>query len=302
MKAIPPIAISPSSSSVAEPAADEVSWVSTGHAYALGDVVVRDTTHRKYQCKVTHTSAGVLPESDSLTWRDAGPTNKWAMFDLFSSTQTEMVGAPLVVEVAPGKRASSIGLVGLYGASVLIESLVSGSPIHSETINLLLRNTVTWRQYFYSAFRVREGLVRFNLPLSSVATIRVTIQPTAGYARCRAIVVGMDEDLGTIIDEPTSDQLSLSKVTRDEIEGTTTFTKRRTVPDNRYRVRAPAARLNRLRELRSDLDAAPALFSGVDDNEKSDFFDTLLVLGFPRKWSIAMKGGRVMSDIQLEEL
>jgi len=300
VKAIPPVTITPATSSVTEPATGETAWVS-GHAYAVGDKVIRTGTHRVYECLVAVTSA-TPPESDAANWRDAGPTNKWAMFDLFSSAKTEMVGAPLVVTVVPGVRVSSIGLLGLYGASVLIEVIVGGVVIHDDDINLLLRNTTTWRQYFYGQFRVRDGLVRFDLPLSTLATIRVTVRPTAGYARCRAIVLGMDEDLGTIIDEPTSDQLSLSKVTRDEIDGSTTFVKRRNVPQTAHRVRAPAARLDRLRELRDDLDATPALFSGVDDNEESNFFDTLLVLGFPRKWSISMRAQAVVSEIQLEEL
>jgi hypothetical protein len=303
MKVIPPIAIAPSSSTVSEPSTGEVVWVPSGQPYKAGDVVIRTATHRKYECLVDHTSVSTAPpESDAINWRDAGPTNKWAMFDLFSSAKTEVAGGPLVVEFAPGRRITSIGLLGMQGASARIEELVSGSPIYDETFNLLLRNTTTWRRYFYGQFRVRENLVRFDLPMSTAATVRVTIQPTAGFARCRAVVVGMDENLGTIIDEPTSDQLSLSKVVRDEIDGTTTFTKRRNVPLTSHRVRAPAGQLNRLRELRDDLDATPALFSGVDDNEDSHFFDTLLVLGFARKWSISMRGERVISELQLEEL
>lgn len=300
MKAIPPVAITPGASSVAEPAVGEAVWVS-GHAYQMGDKCIRVETHRVYECTVSITGT-VPPEADPDHWRDAGPTNKWAMFDMFSSAATEMTGAPLVVSVTPGRRVSSIGLLGLHGASVLIEVLVGGSPIHTDQINLLLRNTVSWRQYYYGEFRVRRGIVRFNLPLSALATIRITVQPTGGYARCTDIVLGMDEDLGTIIDEPTSDQLSLSKVKRDEIDGTTTFIKRRNVPQTAHRVRAPAARLNRLRELRDDLDASPALFSGADANEQSHFFDTLLVLGFARKWSIALRAQTVISEIQLEEL
>lgn len=300
MKVIPPIAITPSSSTVNEPGPGETIWV-TATPYVVGDVRIRTSTHRKYECLVAHTSA-IAPEADALNWRDAGPTNRHAMFDLQSSAQTVMAGAPLVVEVAPGRRVNAIGLRGLYGAAVRIEMHVGAALIHDETTNLLLRNTTTWMQYYFGTFRVRTGLVRFNLPMSSSATVKVTIQPTAGYARCAAIVLGMAEDLGTIVDQPSSDQLSLSKVNRDEIDGTATFVKRRTVPEASHRVRAPAARLNRLRELRQDLDAAPALFSGVDDRESSPFFDTLLVLGFARKWSISMKANAVMSDIQLEEI
>lgn len=301
MKVIPPIAIAPATSSVEEPASGETTWASGG-TYTAGAVRIRVETHRKYECLVDVAGSATPPESDAAHWKDVGPTAQRAMFDLFSSAKTEIAGEALVVTVAPGRRVSSIGLLGLHGASVLIEVIVGSTVIHSDPVNLLLRNTTTWLQYFYGQFRVRQGLVRFNLPLSSVATIRVTVQPTAGYARCGAIVLGMAEDLGTIIDEPTSDQLSLSKVTRDEIDGTTTFVKRRNVPQTSHRVRAPAGRLDRLRELRDDLDASPALFSGVDDNEQSNFFDTLLVLGFARKWSISMRAQAVVSELQLEEL
>ncbi len=299
MKGIPPIAITPASSSVNEPAAGETVW-NPATNYAVGVVCIVAAQHRKYERLVAGTTAA-SPESDPANWRDAGPTNKWAMFDLANSAQTEMTGAPLVVEVLPGQRVDAIGLLGLYGAEVLIEMEVGATVIHSETINLLLRNTTSWKLYYYGQFRVLDGLVRFNLPLSSGATVRITIQPNGGYARCGAIVLGMSEDLGTIIDEPVSDEFSLSKVTRDDFGGAS-LVKRRTVPQTSHRVRAPAARLNRLRELRADLDASIALFSGVDDREASPFFDTLLVLGFPRKWSIALKAQSVVSDLQLEEI
>lgn len=299
MKVIPPLAITPATSTVSEPATGETAWVS-GHAYSVGDIAIRTGAHRKYECLVAVTGT-TPPESDAANWRDAGPTNQWAMFDLTNSSQTEMAGAPLVVEITPGQRVNAIGLLGLHGASARIEMHVGVTSIHDETVNLLLRNTTTWMRYYYGQFRVLKALARFNLPLSSGATIKITIEPTAGYARCGAVVVGMAEDLGTIIDEPVSDQLSLSKVTRDDF-GIVSLTKRRSVPQNAHRVRAPATNLDRLIELRDDLDAMPALFSGVDDKESSPFFDALLVLGFARKWSIALRAQSVISELQLEEL
>lgn len=301
MKVIPPISISPFSSTINEPDTGEVAWMSGG-TYGVGDVRILTSTHRKYECTVAVTGSTVPPNQDNANWRDAGPTNKYAMFDIRNSAQTIAAGAALVVEIEPGRRINGIGLRNLYGSSVRIQMSVAGVPIHDDTINLLLRNTTTWTQYFYGQFRVLKALARFNLPMSTGARLKITIQPTAGFAKCGAIVVGMAEDLGTIIDEPSSGQLSLSKINRDEIDGTTSFVKRRTVSDNSHRVRAAAARLDRLRELREELDATPAFFSGVDDNEDSHFFETLLVLGFPRKWQISLRAQSVISDIQLEEI
>lgn len=303
MKIIPPLTITPAmltSTTVAEPSAAETAWVS-GTTYAVGDVRIRTATHRKYERLVA--GAGTTPpESDAANWRDAGPTDRWAMFDLERSSQSEQAGAALVVEITPGQRINAIGLVGLYGASVRIEMEVGATSIYDRTINLLLRSTTSWSRYYYGQFRVLSGLVRFDLPMSAGAVVRVTIEPTAGYARCGGVVIGMAEDLGTIIDQPVSDVQNYSKVTRDDF-GVATLVKRRNVPLLQHRVRAEAARLNRLRELRDDLDAVPALWSGADDREGSHFFDALLVLGIAHKWSIAMQGPlAVVSDLQLEEI
>lgn len=82
MIVIPPIPITSSvlaSSTVAEPSAGEVVWDATT-SYAVGDVVIRTTTHRKYECQIAGVDS-TIPENAPARWLDIGPTNKWAMFD-----------------------------------------------------------------------------------------------------------------------------------------------------------------------------------------------------------------------------
>lgn len=302
MKMIPPITITDAmvTTNVAEPDAGEVAWVS-GATYAIDDVRIRVATHRRYKCKVAGVSS-TAPEDDPLTWADDGPTNAWAMFDRERSSQTVKTGGAIVVTIEPGLRINSLGLVGLHGASVQAEMTVGATTIYDRTDNLLLRNTTSWSEYYYGAFKVRKALARFDLPMSAGAALTLTIQPTAGEARCGGVVIGMAEDLGTIIDAPVSDVNNFSKVTRDDF-GVATLVKRRNVPLLQHRVRAPAARLDRLRELRDEMDAVPCLWSGADDRESSHFFDTLLVLGIARKWSIGLQGPlAVVSDLQIEEI
>lgn len=303
MKAIPRIEITPAmlvSTTVAEPAPGETVWVSGG-TYGVGDLRILTSTHRVYECTVAVAGSAVSPDVDALHWRDAGPTLRWAMFDLERSSQTSYSGGNLVVKIAPGRRIDSIGLVGLQGASVQLQMHVGTTELYSRVINLLLRNTTSWRQYFFGTFKVLESIVRFDLPLSAGATITITIAPTGGVAKCGGVVIGMAEELGTIVDSPVSDVDNFSKVTRDEF-GVATLVKRRNVPRLQYRVRAPVGWLNRLRQLRDDLDAVPTLFSGADDRETSPFFETLLVLGIPKKWSIALRATSVESDLQIEEI
>lgn len=288
------------SSSVAEPDTSETAWVSGG-TYAVGDLRIRASTHRVYECTVAVTGSTTPPETDTAHWRDDGPTNKWAMVDLERSSQTVVAGGSIVAVFTPGKRVNAIGLVGLWGASVRVQMHVGGSPVYDTTTSLQLRYTTTWSQYFYGEFRTRSSMVLFDLPLSASGVITVTIEPTAGEAKCGGVVLGTAEDLGVIVDEPASDVNNFSKVTRDDF-GNATLIKRRNVPVLRHRVRADAARLDRLRALRDDLDAVPALFSGLDNRNTSVFFDTLLVLGIVKKWTIGLRAQAVVSDIELEEL
>lgn len=303
MKVIPPLTIAPAiltSSSVADLSAGEVAW-NAGTAYAAGQRAALTSARRVYERLVAGTTA-TSPDLDPINWRDAGPTNKWAMFDLERSSQTVSAGAPIVVQLTPGRRINAIGLVGLSGASVRIQEVAGAVTVYDKTINLLLRNSTTYSQYFFGSFRVQSAIVRFDLPMASGATITITIAPTAGEARCGGVVIGMAEDLGTIIDSPVSDVQNFSKVTRDDF-GVATLVKRRNVPLLQHRVRANAGRLDRLRALRDDLDAVPALWSGADDREASPFFDTLLLVGLAKKWSIALQGPlAVVSDLQLEEI
>lgn len=285
----------------AEPGSGETVW-NAATDYGVGAKAILTATHRVYERLAPGGVDPASPDSAPALWRDAGPTNRHAMFDLLRNSQTIVSGAALTVGVTPGKRANSIGLLGLYGSSVTVQQHNGATETFSRTINLLVRNTTTATQYCFGPFRVRKSLVIYDLPLISTAKVTITVQPYAGEARCGGVVLGSDDEMGEIIDVPVSDRLNFSKVTRDAFANAT-LVPRRGVPDNSHRLSAPAAKLNRLRELRDDLDAVPALYSGKDDENDSHFFDTLLVLGIYKKFTISMDGpDRVKVDLQLEEI
>lgn len=88
------------SSTVPEPDAGEVEWVS-GASHAAGDIRIRTETHRKYMAKEDHADATVPPEDDPARWKDVGATNRHAMFDERRTTQTVADGEITVV-LRPG--------------------------------------------------------------------------------------------------------------------------------------------------------------------------------------------------------
>lgn len=285
----------------AEPGTGETVWNAATN-YATGAKVISTDTHRMYERLAPGGVDSVAPGDAPDKWLNIGPTNRHAMFDLYRNSQTIVTGAALTVGVTPGKRASSLGLLGLHGSSVTVQQHDGATQTFTRTINLLVRNTTTATQYCFGPFRVRKSLVIYDLPLISTAKVTITVQPYAGEARCGGVVLGSEDYMGEIVDEPVSDRLNFSKVTRDAFANAT-LVPRRGVPDNSHRLSAPASILNRLRELRDDLDAVPALYSGKDDQNDSHFFDTLLILGIYKKFAISMSGpDRVKVDLQLEEI
>jgi hypothetical protein len=289
------------SSTSAEPGAGETAWNAATN-YATGDVVIRTGTHRKYERLAPGGVDATAPELAEDKWLDIGPTNKWAMFDLERNSQTVIAAGALVVEIAPGQRVDAIGLVGLQGASARVQMHIGATMVYdSGVISLSLRYTTTWSQYFFGAFRRRDSLLLTGLPLSTGAKVTVTIQPVDGEARCGGLVLGRAEAVGTIIDEPVSDVLNFSKTERDSL-GNLTLRPVPNVPVLQHRLYAPTAHLDRLRDLRERLNAVPALFSGVDANVQSHFFDTLLALAIVKRFSISMRAQRVLIELNLEAL
>lgn len=94
--------------------------------YALGETCSFD--HRCYESLVLQTAVNPLPvppETRTTSWIYVQPTNKWAMFDGDTNTQT-VLASPLTVTVAPGQRINTAGLTRM-GANTLILKATSVS-------------------------------------------------------------------------------------------------------------------------------------------------------------------------------
>lgn len=139
MKFIRPNAIDDTrlvSSSV--PEADFAPW-NAATAYALGDQVIRATTHRIYKRAVAGTTA-TAPENDLVNWAAAGPTNRWKMFDGKLSRITTAADSITVV-LAPG-RLNSLSLLGVDASTVSVTLEAGGETVYTATLDLDSGNSV----------------------------------------------------------------------------------------------------------------------------------------------------------------
>jgi hypothetical protein len=301
LRVIPPLEITSArltSSTVAEPDTGEALWVAAT-SYALDAVAIRATTHRKYQNLQAGIDAG-LPEDSPLRWLDIGPTNRFAMFDLLRNSQT--VGAsPLTVVLAPGKRITALALIGMEAQTVTVTMTVGAEVVYTATKNLYKRLTTTWTQYFFGEFRTQKNIALFDLPLFSGASIAITLASTTGTVKCGGCVIGSAVFIGEVQHDAESDELNFSKIDRTT-SGTAILQPRRSVPKTQQALFIGKELVNQARDVRSSLNAVPAVWSGLDDPDDG-YFDALLILGIYKQFTINLAHPETAKiNLTLEEI
>lgn len=282
----------------------ETLW-SSGTTYALGATVSGSNgrVYESLQAANTDNKLPVLPETATDWWIDIGPTNKWAMFDSSSNTQT-VWPSPLTVVFNPGMRVNTIGVTGLSAKSITItaNSAYGGGVVWGPTTtNLEIRSVNNALDYAFNAFLTQPSLVHFDIPAFSDIVFTVTISATSGNVKCGSIIVGTYVYLGDAQYGAKGDSLNFSTIERD-IYGSATLVPRRSVPKINVSLIAPAERVNSIRAARSALNAVPALWSGLDDGS-SKWFDMLLINGIYKAFEIdATSFSQATINLEIEEI
>lgn len=166
--------------SIAEPSAGETAWSGSSVAYAIGDIRIRATTHRKYKSAVAHTSAASpLPENDPTRWQDIGPTDRWAPFDFYTSTRASTVTS-LTYVLQPGYF-NAVVAYGLVGSqyTVTIKDAPGGATIYTRT-GSLSEDPAGWYEYLFGTLRPVDKLVLSGLPIRPAAELTLTITAASG--------------------------------------------------------------------------------------------------------------------------
>lgn len=274
----------------------ETAWASG--TFAVNDVRAVVATGRLYSCLVAG-SRTISPELDPANWLDVGSTLKMAMFDLYRNSQT--VGAsPHKVVVTPGKRMDSVALFGVDAQSALIEMKVGATVVYSTTKNLNKRVTASWRGYYFGEFSTAPSLLLTDLPPFSGATIEITLSSSTGTVKCGSVALGSAIFLGNI-SSGIGDDLNFSTILRDTYSNVTLIP-RRSVPKTNQTVLSSPNLINKLREVKKNTNAVPAVWCGVV-NASSPMFEMFLILGIWKTFSIDPNDKNfAKTTLELEEL
>ena len=187
------------------PEADYPVWNSTA-VYGLGDRCIKG--HRIYESQVplTATPQNKGKDPEDLTtqfgtivyWNDIDPTNRYAMFDGYVSTQSTATGSITVVLKAGA--CNMIYLDGLEGAKtvdVSIKDAPGGNVIFTYTGSLRGSRPSTYWQYWFNPFTSVKSKIITGIPPYSNMEITVTLTGTpASTVKCGVLGVGMVKALG----------------------------------------------------------------------------------------------------------
>lgn len=286
MRVVPPLTITDAmltASSAPEPGVGETAW-NAATAYTVGQQVYLASNHTRYERLIAGTTP-TSPALDPTNWFELGPTNRWAMFDLLRSSGT-VYASPLIVTLTPGQRLDAFAALGLIADSITVTVTSSGMVVYTSTTNLSTREVVNWYDYFFAPFTSRAGVALFDLPPITNAVVTITITRSPGSVTCGSLLIGSSIYLGRTLHNAVYEGLNFSKFTRDEF-GNSELIQRRTVPKVSFTLRCAKANVTKVTNVIELLNAVPALWSGIDDQD-SGYFEPLLILGIYKTLSVNM--------------
>lgn len=289
-------------------------WVEIGSnewsagTYSPGQKVHRTTLNKVFICLVSTAAAPSLaPENLSsggvFYWVEAGPSNRFAMFDYLRNTGTSAQEI-IHVRITPGQRITDIGFVGLHNvASIRVRADTSASDLDTDTNvaydvtkTLTQRETRSWFDYFFDKITYGASAIFEGIPLDTNIIVDIVI--TGSNLICGGCVLGYAEYIGTVQRGATNDAINFSGVTRDNF-GKATLVPRRSIPKTNQTLVIPATLVNTVRKVRDQLNATPALWVGLEDIEGQYYFESLLIMGFYKTFSITLDNP-IAANISLE--
>jgi uncharacterized Zn-binding protein involved in type VI secretion len=148
-------------------------------------VSVFETIHNVYESLVNTNLANYPPISVNQTtpkWLEYSATNKWMVFDGKVNSQMA-TPSPAVYVITPGAAFNSVVLLNLEATSVVI---ATDAPAYSQTVST-----------------GATDIVKMDLAGGAASVLTITINNTAGAAKCGEIIIGNSYSLGTMQPFPT---------------------------------------------------------------------------------------------------
>lgn len=193
----------------------------------------------------------------------------------------------------------------------LVDGNVGNSPaenaywtsVAGAVFDLNTRIVLDGYDYCFEPFSTREEKTILGVPPITDCIVTITLDATTAgdNVKLGSLVMGLNKYLGKLLQPTTNEGRSFSTVTRDAW-GNATAVKRRNIPKLSGPVLVPSARIDKVRRARVDLDATPALYTGLD--EDGDWNGMVTILGLQQKFNLrtSESSDNAILDFEAEEI
>lgn len=283
MMVIAPLAITPAmltSSTLAE--TEHAAWAS-GTTYAAG---ARCIKARHIWESAQGGNLNRDPEADDGTWwLDAGPTNRWAMFDGAVNTASAD-SADITVVLTPGAIVDSVACIAASGSAVRVQMHDGAASVYDQTQSLDSTPIDDWEGYFFADQVLAGELLFTGLPRYLSGVITVTVAEAASAAAIGALVLGRLHDLGGTEAGASAGITDYSRKEADDF-GATALVRRAYAKTSQQRLLLPTSDLRRVQALLAGLRATPAVWVG---SRETATFSPLVIYGWYRSFRLDIAG------------
>ncbi|UOD30698.1 hypothetical protein INH39_02830 [Massilia violaceinigra] len=238
-------------------------------SYTIGQRCISTVTHRIYEsvsasANVGHDPTDLINQFGAVPWWvDQGPTNLWAMFDAFVSTQC-VIASPLKIVLKPG----SFNAVALFGLdadalSITVLDAAGGSVIYSYTGALEASEPADYYEYFFERFKPQTDFIATGLEAFNNAQITITLTKVTGPVKCGLIALGDMKPIGLTEYGAKVTPNSYSFIDVDRF-GRTTITPGANTTDMSLQVKLGIAEANTVYATLKSVQAVPCVWIATD--------------------------------------
>ncbi|WP_343728526.1 hypothetical protein [Duganella sp.] len=171
-----------------------------GTTYPLGGRCMKE--HRIYESQIAG-NVGKDPADLNnqfgtvVYWLDIGPTNRWALFDNDTSTQTSAVGS--MTYVLSAKTFNTIYLGGLQAqhVDIVVKNEPGGDVVFTYSGTLQANRPSDYYAYCFSGFSFLKSKIVSGIPPYATMELTITLSNGAsGTVLCGVLAVGLIQKLG----------------------------------------------------------------------------------------------------------
>lgn len=257
------------------PETDYAEWAS-GTTYALGDRVILTSTHRVYESLQSSNTGNSPTAAGSTFWIEVGPTNRWAVFDDSTSTQTKQADL-IKYRLVPGQAINCVGVLNIAHArqlKVTVFSPATGTPgqVYQNIVDLTsVPLAPGWWEFFYGVRFTPTQSIMLDLPSYSDCEVEIELTGGADLA-VGVIVIGQQQNFGLGI--RLGARVGIQDYSRKETNefGDTILVQRAFAKRASFDLMVQKAEVDSLQNFLGTIRAQPVLWVGSNEYESTTLF------------------------------